>query len=70
MSTIEADTSGVVCKIPVALGDQVNDGDVVVILESMKMEIPAMAEEDGTVETIHVNEGDSVAEGDPLVTLR
>lgn len=70
MSTIEADTSGVVWKIPVALGDQVNDGDVVVILESMKMEIPAMAEEDGIVETIHVNEGDSVAEGDPLVTLR
>lgn len=69
MSTIESDTTAVVWKVLVQPGDSVADGDTVVILESMKMEIPIEAEESGTVAEVHVQPGDSVADGDVLVTL-
>ena len=49
MADIEAHITGNVWKIEVAVGDTVEDGDTVVILESMKMEIPVEAEDDGTV---------------------
>ena len=66
---IEAHITGSVWKIEVAIGDKVEDGDTVVILESMKMEIPVEAEDDGTVKEIRCAEGDSVSEGDVLVVL-
>jgi acetyl-CoA carboxylase biotin carboxyl carrier protein len=70
MSTdIEAQITGNVWKIEVSVGDKVEDGDTVVILESMKMEIPVEAEDDGTVKEIRCAEGDSVSEGDVLVVL-
>jgi acetyl-CoA carboxylase biotin carboxyl carrier protein len=70
MSTdIAAQITGNVWKIEVAVGDKVEDGDTVVILESMKMEIPVEAEDDGTVKEIRCAEGDSVSEGDVLVVL-
>jgi acetyl-CoA carboxylase biotin carboxyl carrier protein len=66
---IEAHITGSVWKIEVAVGDTVEDGDTVVILESMKMEIPVEAEDDGTVKEIRCEEGQSVSEGDVLVVL-
>jgi acetyl-CoA carboxylase biotin carboxyl carrier protein len=69
VENIEAHITGNVWKIEVAVGDQVEDGDTVVILESMKMEIPVEAEDDGTVKEIRCAEGDSVSEGDVLVVL-
>ncbi len=69
MAEIEAHITGNVWKIEVSVGDQVEDGDTVVILESMKMEIPVEAEDDGTVKEIRCAEGDSVSEGDVLVVL-
>ncbi len=66
---IEAHITGSVWKIEVAVGDKVEDGDTVVILESMKMEIPVEAEDDGTVKEIRCEEGQSVSEGDVLVVL-
>lgn len=69
MATIESDTVAVVWKILVAEGDTVQEGDPVVILESMKMEIPIEAEEGGTVVKVHVAQGDAVDDGDTLVTL-
>ena len=56
-------------KIEVAVGDQVDEGDTVVILESMKMEMPVEAEDPGTVKEISCEEGQSVQEGDVLVVL-
>ena len=53
----------------VAEGDTVSDGDTLVILESMKMEIPVIAESAGTVSAVKVASGDVVQEGDPLVEL-
>jgi acetyl-CoA carboxylase biotin carboxyl carrier protein len=69
MADIEAHITGSVWKIEVAVGDTVEDGDTVVILESMKMEIPVEAEDDGTVKEIRCEEGQSVSEGDVLVVL-
>jgi acetyl-CoA carboxylase biotin carboxyl carrier protein len=58
-----------VWKIEVGVGDSVEEGDTVVILESMKMEMPVEAEDEGTVKEILVQEGQSVSEGDTLVVL-
>jgi acetyl-CoA carboxylase biotin carboxyl carrier protein len=66
---IEAHITGTVWKIEVAVGDAVTEGDAVVILESMKMEMPVEAEDPGVVREIRCSEGQSVAEGDVLVVL-
>ena len=69
MAEIEAHITGNVWKIEVAVGDQVEDGDTVLILESMKMEIPVEAEDEGKVKEIRCEEGQAVNEGDVLVVL-
>ncbi len=66
---IKAHITGTVWKIEVKVGDSVDEGTVVAILESMKMEMPVESEDSGTVKEIHVNEGQPVTEGDPVVTL-
>ena len=69
MAGIEAHITGTVWKIECAVGDTIEEGDTVVILESMKMEMPVEAEDEGTVKEILVQEGQSVSEGDTLVVL-
>lgn len=66
---IKAHITGTVWKIEVKTGDRVEEGTVVAILESMKMEMPVEAEDAGVVAQIHVAEGAPVKEGEPLVTL-
>ncbi|MBB5322993.1 acetyl-CoA carboxylase biotin carboxyl carrier protein [Anoxybacillus tepidamans] len=69
MNHVVATMAGNVWKIVVSVGEQVEEGQDVVILESMKMEIPIAAEASGTVKEIHVQEGDFVNEGDVLLDL-
>ena len=69
MPDVEAHITGTVWKIEVEIGDSVDEGDAVVILESMKMEMPVEAEDSGVVKEILVEEGQSVSEGDSLVVL-
>jgi acetyl-CoA carboxylase biotin carboxyl carrier protein len=69
VSDVEAHITGTVWKIEVEVGDSVEEGDTVVILESMKMEMPVEAEDEGTVKEIKCAEGQSVSEGDTLVVL-
>lgn len=69
MKQITATMAGSVWKIVVKEGDQVLEGQDVVILESMKMEIPLTAETTGVVKSIKVSEGDFVNEGDLIVEL-
>jgi acetyl-CoA carboxylase biotin carboxyl carrier protein len=69
VADIEAHITGTVWKIEVKVGDQVDEGDTVVILESMKMEMPVEAEDPGKVAEIRCEEGQSVSEGDVLVVL-
>ena len=68
-SVIKAHITGTVWKIEVKPGDAVEEGTVVVILESMKMEMPVEAEGAGVVAAIEVKEGQAVSEGQTLVTL-
>lgn len=69
MSELTAPIAGNVWKILVAVGDQVEMDDEVVILEALKMETPIYCEESGVVSAITVKEGDAVAEGDVLVVF-
>jgi acetyl-CoA carboxylase biotin carboxyl carrier protein len=69
MTDIEAHITGTVWKIECAVGDTIEEGDTVAILESMKMEMPVEAEDAGTVTAIRCEEGQAVNEGDTLVVL-
>jgi biotin carboxyl carrier protein len=66
---IRAEMVANVWKVVVSAGDPVADGDTLVILESMKMEIPVVAESDGTVTELAVAEGDVVQEGDLIAVI-
>jgi acetyl-CoA carboxylase biotin carboxyl carrier protein len=69
MAHIDAHITGTVWRIEVAPGDHVDSGDTVIVLESMKMEMPVEAEDGGTVREILVEEGQTVSEGDHLLEL-
>ena len=69
MAEIRAEMVANVWKVVAAQGDHVDDGDTLVILESMKMEIPVLAESAGTITTLHVAEGDVVQEGDLIAEI-
>ncbi|MCA9526717.1 MAG: biotin/lipoyl-binding carrier protein [Myxococcales bacterium] len=66
---IKAHITGTVWKIEVGPGDEVEEGDVVMILESMKMEMPVEAEFEGTITEILVKEGEPVKEGQPVALM-
>ena len=69
MPDVEAHITGTVWKIECEVGQQIDEGDTVVILESMKMEMPVEAEDTGKVKEILCEEGQAVNEGDTLVVL-
>lgn len=66
---IEAHITGTVFRIETSVGAQVSAGDVLVVIESMKMEMPVEAPRSGRISAIRVEEGQSVEEGDVLVVL-
>lgn len=65
-----ANMAGSVWKVNVSVGDTVTAGQDVVILESMKMEIPVEVEQDGEIAEVLVNEGDFINEGDIIARLK
>jgi acetyl-CoA carboxylase biotin carboxyl carrier protein len=69
VAEIRAEMVANVWKVLVSEGDHVDEGDTLVILESMKMEIPILAEESGTVTKLYVGEGDVVQEDELLVEI-
>jgi biotin carboxyl carrier protein len=69
VANVNADLNGVVFEIMVTAGDTVAEGDELMILESMKMEIPVVSPADGTVAAVEVAAGASVTKGQLLVTL-
>ena len=69
MAEIRAEMVANVWQVVTSEGAAVQDGDTLVILESMKMEIPVLAEGPGVVAKLHVAEGDVVQEGDPIATI-
>jgi acetyl-CoA carboxylase biotin carboxyl carrier protein len=66
---VQAHITGTVWKIEKKVGDKVAQGDILVILESMKMEMPVEAPGDGTVQEIRCKEAQPVNEGDVLVVI-
>jgi acetyl-CoA carboxylase biotin carboxyl carrier protein len=66
---IRAEMVANVWKVVASAGDAISEGDTLVILESMKMEIPVIAESDGVISKIAVNEGDVVQEGDLIAVI-
>ena len=70
MTEIRAQMAGKVLEILVSVGEQIAVDDELIVLESMKMEIPVAAASAGEVQSVHVAAGDAVKEGDLLVTLR
>lgn len=69
MTEVLSPITGSVWKIVVEVGSQVNDGDTIVILESMKMEIRVKSPHNGKVIEIRVKEGDSILEDDIIATI-
>ena len=69
MQELRAQITGSMWKVLVGVGDTVTDGDELMIIESMKLEIPVEAEDDGVVARIHVAEGAAVSEGQLLIEL-
>lgn len=69
MAEIRAEMVANVFKVTTAEGDRVKEGDTLFIMESMKMEIPVLVEEPGTVTSVAVAEGDVVQEGDLLAVV-
>jgi acetyl-CoA carboxylase biotin carboxyl carrier protein len=69
VAEVLAPITGNVWQVLVAAGDTVAEGDVVVILESMKLEIPVESDAAGTVQEVLVAEGDAVGEDDVLLVL-
>ncbi|WP_157548539.1 biotin/lipoyl-binding carrier protein [Nonomuraea candida] len=69
MAEVRAEMVANVWKVVVNEGDQVSDGDTLVILESMKMEIPVISEDDGVVAQLKVAEGDVIQEGDLIAVI-
>ena len=66
---VRAEIVASVLEVVVSEGDQIGKGDTVVLLESMKMEIPVLAEGPGTVSKMHVAQGDVVQEGDLIAVI-
>ena len=69
-TTVEAPMPGSIVSVKVKNGDTVNEGDVLCVLEAMKMENEIMAPRDAVVAGVHVNKGDSVDSGKLLISLQ
>jgi acetyl-CoA carboxylase biotin carboxyl carrier protein len=69
VAEVRAEMVANVWRVLVAEGDRVDDGDTLVILESMKMEIPVLAETSGVVAKLHVAEGDVVQEDELIAVI-
>ena len=61
--------SGTLVTFSIAIGNRVQEGQQVAVIESMKMEIPVEADASGEVSVLHAAPGDFIEEGDPLITL-
>jgi acetyl-CoA carboxylase biotin carboxyl carrier protein len=69
VADVRAEMVANVWKVLVSEGDHIDEGDTLVILESMKMEIPVLSEESGTITSLHVAEGDVIQEGDLIAEI-
>ncbi len=69
MHEVRAEITATIWQIRAEVGETLSDGHEIMILESMKMEIPVLVEVAGVLQELHVREGDTVHEGDLLATV-
>lgn len=69
VGTVKAPLPGVILELKVKVGDKVKSGDLLLIMEAMKMENNINSDKEGTVTKVNVNQGDSVLEGDVLIEI-
>jgi acetyl-CoA carboxylase biotin carboxyl carrier protein len=69
VSEVTAPMAGKIWEVKVKPGDTVNEGDEVIIVEAMKMELPVVAESSGTVKEVNFQKGDAVEAGSVLVVI-
>jgi acetyl-CoA carboxylase biotin carboxyl carrier protein len=68
--SVQSDIAGIVWKVEVKVGDRVSEDDTLIVLESMKMEIPVAAPCAGTILSLQVGEGDAITEGQILAVIQ
>lgn len=68
-SEVKSEIAGTVLRVKCKPGDRVDSGDTLVVIESMRMEIPVIAKDPGTVKDVMVDENDHVVEGQVIATL-
>jgi biotin carboxyl carrier protein len=66
---VRSEVAGIVARVAAIVGGRVAEGDEIIIVEAMKMELPVLAPASGTVAAILVGEGDAVSEGQAIATL-
>jgi biotin carboxyl carrier protein len=66
---VEAPITGVIVEISVSVGEEVSDGDLLVVIESMKMENEILSEYDGTVKEILIRQNQNISQEDPMLIL-
>ena len=66
---VEAPITGVIVEISVSVGEEVSDGDLLVVIESMKMENEILSEYDGTVKEILIRQNENISQEDPMLIL-
>jgi biotin carboxyl carrier protein len=66
---VRSEVAGIVARVAAAVGGRVAEGDEIIIIEAMKMELPVLAPASGIVAAILVGEGDAVSEGQAIATL-
>ena len=66
---VESPITGVIVEISVAVGEEVSDGDLLVVIESMKMENEILSEYDGTVKEILIRQNQNISQEDPMIVL-
>ena len=66
---VESPITGVIVEITVSVGEEVSDGDLLVVIESMKMENEILSEYDGTVKEILIRQNQNISQEDPMLVL-
>ncbi len=66
---VQSPITGVIIEIAVSVGEQVSEGDLLVVIDSMKMENEILSEHDGTVKELNVSDDQNISENDPILTI-
>lgn len=67
--TVESPITGVIIEIAVSVGEEVSEGDLLVVIDSMKMENEILSEHTGTIKELNVEDDQNISENDPILTI-